>query len=191
MYLLDSFLVLCTGSSTPVASTSLPVSPAVAPVVVYCKLLDCLTSSLLLRTLSRTSAHETINPAQVRLSQYTGTAEDRLLFAYVDLWAELLCPQDRHIRALIMQYYAPNYSTFARSLYDSVLEQVLHMLTTLDLSYEYVNDVSGSGGDGAGVTASRVLVPSNIADQDVLLNLVAFLEELLPMAEGWFPGNMV
>lgn len=183
-----------------------PVSPgtpsgAMDPSVVYSRLLGCLNSALLMRTLSRRTSSETINPAQTRLSQYTGETEDRLLFAYLDLWAELLCPKDKHIRALLMQYYAPNYSThFAQRLYGALLEQVLHLLGSLDLSYEFVSEEAsaasgagntgeGGGGSGGSAAQGRVLLPANIADQDVLLNLVAFLEALLPMGEVWFPGT--
>lgn len=164
----------------------------VAPAGVFSRLLDCLTSALLVRTLSRLSHSESINPAQTRLSLYTGESEDRLLFAYLDLWTELLYPKDKHIRALLMRFYAPSYEThFAQRLYAGLLEQVLHLLGTLDLSYVFIsNGVAGDeGGSGADAAADRVLVPSNIADQDVLLNLVAFLEALLPSGEDWFPGN--
>lgn len=166
-------------------------SPVAAPVgeagldphIVLNKLLDCVSSALLLRTISRRSAGEAINPAQLRLSEYTGQGDDRLLFSYLDLWQELLAPTDRQVVALLLRYYQPSYATaFAQRLYETLLNQLLQLLQSLDLSYDQVQ--------GAGQAQDRVLVPRNIADQDVLLNLVTFLEQLLPRAEKLFPGRL-
>jgi hypothetical protein len=164
------------------------VSPAaLEPRAALNRLLESLTAALLVRTVSRRPAAETLNPAQARLSEYTGGAENRLLFAYLDLWAELLHPRDRAVVALLMRHYDPSYSEhFAQRLFDALLLHLLRLLGSLDLEYEVQAQAQGQ----AQGQQDRVVLPRNIADQDVLLNLVAFLELLLPQAEGWFPGRL-
>jgi hypothetical protein len=152
--------------------------------------LQCMSSALLVRTVSRRQAGEAANPAQMRLSEFTGEADDRLLFAYLDLWRELLSPRDRQVQQLLMRHYEPSYSGhFALRLFEALLEQLLRLLGTLTLDYDVVE--GGAGGDaGAQGKGTTVVVPRNIADQDVLLNLVAFMEILLPEAAAWFPGRV-
>jgi hypothetical protein len=154
--------------------------------------LQCVSSALLVRTVSRRQAGEAANPAQMRLSEFTGQADDRLLFAYADLWRELLSPRDRQVQQLLMRHYEPSYGGhFALRLFEALLEQLLRLLGTLNLDYDLVEGGTGGGGDdGAQGKGGTVVVPRNIADQDVLLNLVAFLEILLPEAAAWFPGRV-
>lgn len=148
--------------------------------------MESLSSAMLLRTLSRRTAGETVNPAQARLSDYTGTADDRLLYSYLELWRELLHPQAPQTKALLLRHFEPSYHDhFALRLYDLLLRQLLRLLDSLDLAYEQT-----SVAPGLSTHTDRVLMPSNAADQDVLLNLVAFLEALMPQMERVFPGRV-
>jgi len=173
-------------SSTTITGTTTTTitHPTIDAWTVYSSLLDCISRTLLLRTVSRTTPNETINPSQARLSNYTFEAEDRLLYAYLDLWVELLHPKDKHIKALLMRYYEPDYhTTFALSLYDSLFSQVVSMLGTLDLRYETIHSATDT------TATADVIVPTNIADQDILLNLITFLEVLLPLCEQYFENR--
>ena len=173
-----------TASSVTTTASTTNNNTTINPSTVYTSLLDCISRTLLLRTVSRTSPNETINPSQARLSNYTFEAEDRLLYAYMDLWMELLYPKDKHIKALLMRHYEPDYhTTFAHSVYDALFSQVVAMLGTLDLQYETIHSATDT------TNTADVIVPTNIADQDILLNVITFLEGLLPLCEQHFDNR--
>jgi hypothetical protein len=149
------------------------VPPTASPsMTVFSRFLDYLVSALLMRTVTRTVAGEDVDSSSLRLSEFTGDPDDRLVFAYVPLWEELLLPADKATRALLTINWQPDYASCVSSaLYDKMLSSVLRAVNSLDLAYVL---------SGEEEQQETFVVPVNMADQDVLLNLVTFLEILLP-----------
>ena len=102
---------------------------------------------------------ELVNPV-------TGEQEFRLLYVYTSLWMELLSPSDKEtLQALSFSRNTEYNNTTAISIYDSLMTLVLKNVRKFDLTYAIAGDD---------------IVPTNAFDQEMLLNLVSFLELLLP-----------
>ena len=120
--------------------------------------------ALYLRTVSRKLDGEEMTSTMVSLSDITGDIDDRLFYVYIHLWEELLDPSDSQTKGLMIMNFNPDYfATVSRELFEEFITYLVRTIKALDLSYTYSD------------TASTVL-PNNIADQDILLNTVSFLE---------------
>ena len=147
---------------------------------IFSDYLAVLMPALFLRTISRKLEGEELTSSMVSLSAITGEVDDRLFHVYINLWAELLEPADKQTKALLIVNYKPDYLLcVSKHLSEEFITYLIRTIKLLDISYTY-ND-----------TASTVL-PNNIADQDILLNTVSFMEQFLQRIRSfdtlrWFP----
>ena len=138
-----------------------------AMTTIFSDYLTVLIPALFLRTISRKLEGEELTSTMVTLSAITGDVDDRLFNVYMNLWAELLEPADKQTKALLIVNFKPDYLlSVSKHLSEEFISYLIRTINLLDISYTY-ND-----------TASTVL-PNNIADQDILLNTVSFMEQFL------------
>eukprot|EP01035_Chromulina_nebulosa_P020709 gene20709-26847_t len=138
-----------------------------AMTTIFSDYLTVLIPSLFLRTISRKLEGEELTSTMVTLSAITGDVDDRLFNVYMNLWTELLEPADKQTKALLIVNFKPDYLlSVSKHLSEEFISYLIRTIKLLDISYTY-ND-----------TASTVL-PNNIADQDILLNTVSFMEQFL------------
>lgn len=145
-------------------------------------ILRSIVSALCVRAVSRKLPEEELTSAMVTLSSITGEADDHLYNVYLPLWLELIEPRDKKIKALLIKNFNPNYkNTVSIPLFRETIEYCVSTLQKLDINYAFDENV-------------LAIVPKNIADQDILLNLVSFMELLIqsideagPYLLRWMP----
>lgn len=119
-------------------------------------------------------------------------SEFRLLADYFPLWKEIFGPSQTMTKVAIA-LALPDYNTHVvAKLHSHLIHKVLSMLDTLDLSYFVEFVPSPSNDANAAVNVVSTIVPANLADQELLLNLASFLElalfKLSPSAIAcWVP----
>lgn len=118
------------------------------------EVVDTVMSVLMVRTLSRLVPGEILEAAP--FDPITGAADDHLYAVYITMWDALW----------------GNGGAVVESTQSSLLRISLRYLQDLDLSYD---STAAELGDA---------IPKNIADQELLLNLISFLESFLTVDRG-------
>jgi hypothetical protein len=127
----------------------------------------------LARTISRVESKEYLT--QALINPATGEFDQRLLAVYIPLWKELLEPEDQRTRRHIFQTGLSNsYGSLARQLFDSLMNECLTLTNSLSLEYSSIVRRIGE-------SIKEEIVPKNPVDHELFINLVTFLEFLIPL----------
>lgn len=184
-FIADSILQLITYHSGMYTRQKVVVERAITLILValslrdqvkHRSLLKAAVSCLVVRSVSRIEPGEFVEV--IPLNPSTGESEFRLYASYVRLWKVLLLPNDAYAVSLVammcrespadrLQHYKSHVTTLVIA---ALFTEVLRVLRSLDLEYTSVTLATGQD----------VPVPSNVIDQEVLLNLASTLTLLLP-----------
>ena len=142
---------------------------------------------LLFRTMSRPDVGENVELFAVDSS--SGDTDGRLHYTYSFLWKELLCPKEMETLRMVrgIAYSLRTSAACSESACDPYLVGVVPVLLSallgetaknlhaFDLSYSFPSNL-----EQATIAGMEALpVPSNAPDQELLLNLTSFLENMV------------
>lgn len=124
----------------------------------------------MLRTMSRAEGNEKISPDLLTLSQYNiYSLEDRLVYIYTSLWHAILAPVDKIYTILLVEHVGLQaMNIMKKEMLSYLLAKSIAMMGQLQLAY--IASEEGSG---------TTYMPMNLVDQDLFINLIAFLEVIL------------
>lgn len=139
------------------------------------EILTNMIKTLLIRSVGRNDSQATIAADSMLISNLTGEVEDHLFGYYISCSRELLAPNHQGTKTTVLQTIgASAYQLMQEKLVDILLLESITMIKSLDLSYVTSEEVVDDG---------IPWLPTNIMDQDIMINFALFFSALIPFVK--------